>query len=725
MKKRLFLFATLALAGIMILASGQVRVGKSLRDLTTLADLDLAASDWSTPINISKTNFDSRTPVIAVDGNGKAYVTWVEWYGGVGERRDMMFSTNASGQWSAASGPSLNYTAIDDVGFPTVAVTKSGNAVYQAWHDGDFSIGRMGIFFRQAVGGAWSQPVNMAGAAIACSYPALAMSPVDNTLYLAYMADPTDTVVFELAIRYKDGVTGQWSSPEMIPGQTGGSKYTYAVHKFCIDAKGTAHLVYTTHSEAWYTKNPTPKNIGTWTTGLNISGGTGLSDTIPRIAVDDDGEAYIVWTNVAGIFFKKTVNGAWQGTENISLTSSNVCDFPTIAVNPITKDIYAAWQQNLGGSSSVIRMSTFEKSKGSWTAPVNMTSTSGLSGEPFLTIERTGTLHLVYSDRVGAQSEIMYTAKLGAAANSLTLTSPNGGENWLAGTVHNITWTTAGTVANVKIEYSTDGGTTGTTIVQSVANTGTYAWTVPGTLSTNCLVGISSAADATISDRSDAPFTISPPPKPYAPLNIALDTSLDGTGTKKVNTVTWQVNPANGGLVLKNYRIYRKLSTQADSSFAFLAAASGTALQYADANLEVLQKYAYRVTALTVNDDESDPSATVVETKKFEFPPVNLAVQTGFNRIVFFQVKINTLTFAKNTLNDDSTVSGYKVYRRKAEQGTDQYALIATLNSSTFTFKDGTTSGDRLVANQKYAYAVVTTYSDGRVSAMAEVVTQQ
>ena len=76
-------------------------------------------------------------------------------------------------------------------------------------------------------------------------------------------------------------------------------------------------------------------------------------------------------------------------------------------------------------------MKAYEKTGGSltWTAPINMPSASGLSGEPFLTIERTGTLHLVYSDRVGSQGEIMYTIKQGAGANSLTLTSPNGGEN--------------------------------------------------------------------------------------------------------------------------------------------------------------------------------------------------------------------------------------------------------------------------------------------------------
>src|SRR5207249_3600492 len=43
---------------------------------------------------------------------------------------------------------------------------------------------------------------------------------------------------------------------------------------------------------------------------------------------------------------------------------------------------------------------------------------------------------------------------------ALALTAPVGGEVWAVGATHNITWTTAGTLADVKLEYSTDGGVT-------------------------------------------------------------------------------------------------------------------------------------------------------------------------------------------------------------------------------------------------------------------------
>jgi hypothetical protein len=75
--------------------------------------------------------------------------------------------------------------------------------------------------------------------------------------------------------------------------------------------------------------------------------------------------------------------------------------------------------------------------------------------------------------------------------DSLTLVSPNGREILTAGSDHNITWTSTGTVGNIKIEYSIDGGESWTMIEDSTENDGGFAWTVPDTLSDHCLVRIS------------------------------------------------------------------------------------------------------------------------------------------------------------------------------------------------------------------------------------------
>ena len=89
--------------------------------------------------------------------------------------------------------------------------------------------------------------------------------------------------------------------------------------------------------------------------------------------------------------------------------------------------------------------------------------------------------------------------------------APNGGEIWLQGTSHDITWVTDN-VTNVKLDYTTDDGATWVEIAASVdATLGTYAWTLPVADSPTCLVKISDAADATAFDVSDATFSIVSP----------------------------------------------------------------------------------------------------------------------------------------------------------------------------------------------------------------------
>ncbi len=94
---------------------------------------------------------------------------------------------------------------------------------------------------------------------------------------------------------------------------------------------------------------------------------------------------------------------------------------------------------------------------------------------------------------------------------SAMLVTPNGGENWYAGTSQNITWVSMFIPGlNVKLEYSTNNGSSWTTIVGSYPNTGSYAWTIPNTPTTTALVRVSDAITTTINDQSNSVFTIHP-----------------------------------------------------------------------------------------------------------------------------------------------------------------------------------------------------------------------
>ncbi|MBN1695038.1 S8 family serine peptidase [candidate division WOR-3 bacterium] len=92
----------------------------------------------------------------------------------------------------------------------------------------------------------------------------------------------------------------------------------------------------------------------------------------------------------------------------------------------------------------------------------------------------------------------------------ITVTSPNGGENWYIDSLNNITWTSSGTSGGVKIEYSSDNGASWSDVVVSMPDTGIYPWTIPNTPSDTCLVRITDTIGSP-SDTSDAVFEISHP----------------------------------------------------------------------------------------------------------------------------------------------------------------------------------------------------------------------
>jgi len=104
-------------------------------------------------------------------------------------------------------------------------------------------------------------------------------------------------------------------------------------------------------------------------------------------------------------------------------------------------------------------------------------------------------------------SNAVFTIQMGLPI----LTAPNGGEVWWAGINQNITWNinSIASGANVKLEYSTNNGSTWNLITASTTNDGTEPWFVANANSTQCLVKITSLQN-NLSDISNAVFTIKP-----------------------------------------------------------------------------------------------------------------------------------------------------------------------------------------------------------------------
>ncbi len=132
----------------------------------------------------------------------------------------------------------------------------------------------------------------------------------------------------------------------------------------------------------------------------------------------------------------------------------------------------------------------------------------------------------------GILNKLKITLTYTPAPAMVQVVQPNGGENLFVGQTYQIVWNAQG-ISNVKLEYSTNGGSTWNYIATVPAITtnkvrlsgkhpkdpnatiegtlGTYSWVIPNTPSNQCLVRVSDDANPSVFDVSDNFFSISAP----------------------------------------------------------------------------------------------------------------------------------------------------------------------------------------------------------------------
>ncbi|MFI5370520.1 MAG: FlgD immunoglobulin-like domain containing protein [Candidatus Eisenbacteria bacterium] len=152
----------------------------------------------------------------------------------------------------------------------------------------------------------------------------------------------------------------------------------------------------------------------------------------------------------------------------------------------------------------------------------------------------TGTLTIV-SVRLRDCNNDPLPDSIGAAATvgidkvppTVAVTSPNGGEIWIQGTGHLVTWNASDDAAiagaGVDLAFSPDSGATWTPIATGLDNVGSYLWTVPAVSLTFITAVRVTARDIhgnSAQDLSDGTFTLA-----VAPLGVS-DASPGATTLK-------------------------------------------------------------------------------------------------------------------------------------------------------------------------------------------------
>lgn len=133
----------------------------------------------------------------------------------------------------------------------------------------------------------------------------------------------------------------------------------------------------------------------------------------------------------------------------------------------------------------------------------------------------------------------------------ITVTSPNGDEEWETGSPYDVLWTSTGTSGNVRIEYSANSGSDWSDVISGTPDDGIYSWMVPDTSSGNCLVRISDTEGSPV-DTSDGVFTISNIPSVLVQIKIWIEGPYSSSGDSmttslQTGTIIPKISPYSDG----------------------------------------------------------------------------------------------------------------------------------------------------------------------------------
>ena len=452
-----------------------------------------------------------------------------------------------------------------------------------------------------------------------------------------------------------------------------------------VDNNSNAYCVWT----KWYGDVGSQRDItfatnksGSWSSPYSWSlDYTDVLDVgFPALAVTTDGGTAVVAYHdgdmslgLMTIREREYSNGTWSSIKNIS-GSSDSCSYVTVSTNPVDNVIYAVWMAS-GDNGFELKYKYRDPSTGQWSGLMSVNG--GAAGGQYLPniyLDKSGVAHLVYIVRNGDAS-VWYTKNTNPKNNSGWTTpvqmSPDSGLNFTYpkvtadwnGNAYVVWQQIVSGVSSIMLRYQTSG-----------------AW---GTAEN-------------ISNLSD----------PSETATIAVN------GTTNDFWVVWQTafgyfsGNTNWDVCLKSYETDKTTGQKAWSDIYRITNYPGHAGEpqvkiQKDGDLHLF----------FFDNPVGDGQGEIYYSYKLAPRLAAVAAPTvtsGYDRILFASLKWNTITFAKNTNNDDTKLKEYRVYRKKAEEADSAFAQIATLGVSTFQFVD-----KGLSPTQRYAYIVSVVNNDG------------
>lgn len=329
---------------------------------------------WSTPISPNATftvdgQYCDDAPQAAMDDHGNIVVAWAQ---SDGSNNQVFISEYRNGAWTHPPDASGNISPNDQDAFrPRIAMDNDANAIV-AWYQHDGSFNR--IFKSEYRSGTWVHPADASdsiGPEEDSADPELAMDNNGNAIIVWKAYDGNNDQIFKSEYR-----NGAWAHPSSLSDNLSPASEDATNVKVVMSDSGSALVV-------WLQSDGSDRHVfkseyqnGAWIHPAFLADNLSLNGQDakdPAVAIDQDGNGVIVWTQSDGeydqIFLSENRTGAWEtptsAHDNMSPDSVD-SQYAKVAMDDQGQSVVMWQQQDSNGDAKVAKA---EYRAGAWVLP--------------------------------------------------------------------------------------------------------------------------------------------------------------------------------------------------------------------------------------------------------------------------------------------------------------------------------------------------------------------
>ncbi len=369
---------------------------------------------FSSPKNVSNNTDVSLNPQVAVNSSGTIYMVWSD-NGTNGS--SILFSSSSDGGATFSAPKSISNPGGNSFN-PRFKVDSFAN-INVVWQDS--ASGSADIFFaRSSDGGAnFSTPVNLSNDSPASSGQQVTADSAGN-IFVVWETDSGGSRGILLSRSLDGGVT--FSGPLMVSTNSSGS----VSPQIAVDLAGNISVVWeddiSPSSDISFSHSS--DHGATFSPPQSLSHNVGNSNNA-QIAVDLAGNINVVWQNTSpgnfDIFFTRSTDGGQNFSALLNVSNSpGASRTPRIATD-LGGNINVLWADNVPPATNThIYFARSSNGGASFSAPSSVSNGAGISTNPWLAIDNSGNINLVWDDTTPGNKDVFFSRSADAGVTFLT-----------------------------------------------------------------------------------------------------------------------------------------------------------------------------------------------------------------------------------------------------------------------------------------------------------------